>query len=382
MTSLLDSWGPLPESKPEFPTRRETFIDIEIIGGATVGGDIISSNWDGARPPSLTTIDSAATTGYVLDGSLGAAQVTGSLWVGDAANSIEINASSTPGRLEWTSTFSGNTPDGKALLFASLTSDAINEAALQLWGFGYTGRDTPIVELLNDADVAGYRYVRSGTAGTEELFVGETPLGDGVWVAASQLFAPAGTAAAPGVAIGQVDDGIYSSADGHIDITIAETQEYTFDATSLDMQGNDLLDVGNIRGAAWADFTPTWGAGFTLGNGTVNHARWVQIGKTVICQVKVTLGSTSSVSGSWTMELPTTAATTPGNHNIYGWTHYFDSGTANYGGRARLSSTSAVTFTVNIVSGTYMTFGTLSSTVPFTWTTSDVLAATCIFEAA
>ena len=78
-TKPLD-WGPLPEATGFLPSRRGTFIDLEIIGGLSVGGatvvgDIYSSNWDGTIPPDLSGgADSGAAAGYALDASVGAAQ--------------------------------------------------------------------------------------------------------------------------------------------------------------------------------------------------------------------------------------------------------------------------------------------------------------------
>jgi hypothetical protein len=68
-------------------TRRGKFIDIEVFGGISVGGsfkgmDILSDNWDGSNPANLASVDAGATVGYYLDGSAGAAQFMGNLYVG------------------------------------------------------------------------------------------------------------------------------------------------------------------------------------------------------------------------------------------------------------------------------------------------------------
>ena len=68
-------WEPLPYVEPELPTVRGLFIDVEIVGGLSIGGDIISSNWDGATPVDLSSAaDSAATAGFAFDTSAGAIQ--------------------------------------------------------------------------------------------------------------------------------------------------------------------------------------------------------------------------------------------------------------------------------------------------------------------
>lgn len=70
------TWGPLPPYIGDFPERRGRFIDIEIVGGISIQGDILSTNWNGARPVNLSSAaDSAATAGYAFDTSAGAIQV-------------------------------------------------------------------------------------------------------------------------------------------------------------------------------------------------------------------------------------------------------------------------------------------------------------------
>lgn len=77
--------------------------------GVTVGGDIVSGNWDGALPVNLASADTTATTGYAFDSSVGAAQfmgdlfIGGEIFVGDTADQhLELGASSgVVDRLAW-----------------------------------------------------------------------------------------------------------------------------------------------------------------------------------------------------------------------------------------------------------------------------------------
>lgn len=90
-------WEPLPEGEGANPLiRRLKAIDAEIYGnfyahsgtiggdvtiqGNLVGNDMYSANWNGAIPANLSSI-SSATAGYYLDGSVGAAQFSGNLFV-------------------------------------------------------------------------------------------------------------------------------------------------------------------------------------------------------------------------------------------------------------------------------------------------------------
>jgi microcystin-dependent protein len=61
--------------------------DIEgVFSQISVGGDLSSSNWNGANPADLTTtFDAAATVGFYWDSSAGSAQMMGSLWIGGSA---------------------------------------------------------------------------------------------------------------------------------------------------------------------------------------------------------------------------------------------------------------------------------------------------------
>ena len=52
------------------------------IEGTFIGNDYLSSNWDGAIPVNLSTVDATATAGFAWDASLGSAQLMGDLWVG------------------------------------------------------------------------------------------------------------------------------------------------------------------------------------------------------------------------------------------------------------------------------------------------------------
>lgn len=48
----------------------------------SIGGDLVSANWDGARPPALSAVDSAATVGFAFDSSEGASQLMGNMFLG------------------------------------------------------------------------------------------------------------------------------------------------------------------------------------------------------------------------------------------------------------------------------------------------------------
>lgn len=122
----------------------------------------------------------------------------------------------------------------------------------------------------------------------------------------------------------------------------------------------------------WFNFTPSW-SNLTAGNAT-QQAMFSMIGKKVTCAVNIVFGSTSSMSTNPSLTLPVTASST-----MYGASGFVycgnlfivDSGTTNYQGYVRMSSTTAVLLTVGAVGGTYQQENGITSTVPMTWTTND-----------
>lgn len=144
------------------------------------------------------------------------------------------------------------------------------------------------------------------------------------------------------------------------------------------------IDAGKLAGGvsgmfgAWTTWTPTY-ANITVGNGTAT-ASYIKIGKTVHFSYTLVLGSTSAIGTSPTFTLPTAAASSGKN----GFTAYaLDSGTSRVPLFADTfgSTTIVGLFAVNTV-GTYGAQSTISSTVPFTWTTSDELHVNGSYEAA
>jgi hypothetical protein len=146
-----------------------------------------------------------------------------------------------------------------------------------------------------------------------------------------------------------------------------------------------IADSTQSTGLAWAagtytTFTPGGFGGFTLGNGTV-AGRYRQFGKTVFMEAQITLGSTSSVTGSFTMQFPVSSSTLYNNHFI-GLANLRDIGAAEYFGRVWQTGTNFFIVYAENVGGTYSSTSATSSTVPFTWTTGDIINITATYEAA
>ena len=137
----------------------------------------------------------------------------------------------------------------------------------------------------------------------------------------------------------------------------------------------DAADLNTIAGA-WDSFTVTL-TNVSIGNGTATGF-YKKIGRTVVYRVLVTFGSTTSVSGSITIGLPVTGTASQGVHNVF---MTDDSAAATYPGVVSPNTTSAVIRAIN-TSATYATQTATSSSIPFTWATSDVIRLTGVYEAA
>jgi hypothetical protein len=130
---------------------------------------------------------------------------------------------------------------------------------------------------------------------------------------------------------------------------------------------------------SWFNFTPAW-TNLTVGNGT-QTAKYNIAGKSIHFRIELTLGSTSSVGTSPTVNFPATAATMA-SYTPLGEATLHDAGTAVYRGFVFWSSTTVMAVNAIDTSGTYAAFSGVTSTAPFTWTTGDQILITGFYEAA
>jgi hypothetical protein len=128
-------------------------------------------------------------------------------------------------------------------------------------------------------------------------------------------------------------------------------------------------------GADWITFTPTF-SNFTLGNGTVSFA-YSKIGKTVHVRYSLTLGSTSSMGTGPSFALPFNNGGMPSTNYV---SNILDSGTAFFIGITRISS-NTVEFALMRSDTLYPQLLGITSTVPFTWTTNDLISGTFTYQA-
>lgn len=151
---------------------------------------------------------------------------------------------------------------------------------------------------------------------------------------------------------------------------INENVALTATATELNLLHGQL--------GAWTTWSSTT-ANITVGSGSVT-ARYIQIGKTVHFFFSFSMAANSSMGTAPTFTLPVTmAAASPRAFEI----NIFDSGLGYIKGIGvnEGSSTVITCFFVD-VSVTAAKNGTITSTAPMTWTTSDAFTVTGTYEAA
>jgi hypothetical protein len=140
----------------------------------------------------------------------------------------------------------------------------------------------------------------------------------------------------------------------------------------------DAADLNTIAGAFDA-FTPTL-TNLTLGNGTATGYK-KKVGRIVFFWVQITLGSTSSVTGGVRVDLPETAnAAGAGGFDVSFFDDSAGAATGYFTGGAIMETTYVALRAV----GTAATYGGLtglSSTIPFTWATSDWIRVAGWYEA-
>lgn len=175
-------------------------------------------------------------------------------------------------------------------------------------------------------------------------------------------------------------------------ITVDTISEFT-SANGVNIDGllikDGLLPAGNIQplnlvsgtGSSWAwqTWTPTL---VNLSGGTLVYSKYTQIGKTVHCRFLYTLAG-AGVAGAVTATLPVTASSQYTTANLFnGSVMLRDTGTLVYSGATAWASATTVEFQVQNASATYLSLGSLSSTVPHTWANTDQIQASFSYEAA
>lgn len=174
--------------------------------------------------------------------------------------------------------------------------------------------------------------------------------------------------------------------------TIVTAINGNIDADNIEAGGVTPAALVSGTGTSWAwqSWTPTLSGRFDDAKWT-KTCKYIQIGKTVHARLKLVASTTTPMSGGSTdaiFTLPVTAVTGSGGGDVNSWiggAGFYDSGTAVYAGSIYLDPSDLTKARVrfHLASGTNLTIDAITSTAPFTWTTSDeIVSANITYEAA
>ena len=144
-------------------------------------------------------------------------------------------------------------------------------------------------------------------------------------------------------------------------------------ATQLgDFTSGQILTAADLNDiATWIDYTPTFASGVTVGNGTW-VAAYAVVNEILFWQGTFTLGSTSAVTGSVSINTPSGVTFPLGNNEILGNVR-MTAGATTFYGLVRENGTNQITILVYNAASTYLQSTSLSSTVPGTWTNNNTI---------
>lgn len=171
----------------------------------------------------------------------------------------------------------------------------------------------------------------------------------------------------------QISNGVLNSANAVTATSIADGA----------IQPKALIS-GTGSGWSWSSWTPTF-TNVTLGNGTINFAKYIQIGKTVFFRIKVTVGTTSTVTGAIQFSPPVTANTDYSGAVDQFWVQgmFTQPGTINALAIGWFIDATHLQLRPIITDTSYAKATTdTSSSVPFSWGNGNFFQATGFYEAA
>lgn len=145
----------------------------------------------------------------------------------------------------------------------------------------------------------------------------------------------------------------------------------------------NALTTGTGTGWSWATYAPVF-TNFSLGNGTLNYAKYIQIGKNVSVRIQVTLGGTSAVTGEIIFTTPVSLNSDYSDKSgMVGWCRVTDvSASTVYEGQCVFANSTNAKFVTLKSDGTYLSETGVSASIPMTWATGDVFSLTMEYEAA
>jgi hypothetical protein len=277
-----------------------------------------------------------------------------------------------------------------ALIFQSLTGTAFDDVLLYINSADYMVLENAIlnsgitisVKGAASTDTADYTFLDDGMyINNVNTFTGWfTPLH--TWTrTGNHTFAVSGDVTAiyrKGAKVRYGDGGtdygiIYSSSHsgGTTTVTLITNTDYLMAAATITDQCLSYAEYpeGFPQAFNWAAAP----ANLTVGNGTLT-AKYQVKGHMVFGHLEFVFGNTSAVTGDVTFTLPVTQGTYGAVSAPIGLVRLIAGGAGSIGTCVAPTTTSA-RIAVNTASGTYVSNAVLSSTVPGTWTTADVIQA-------
>lgn len=390
----------------------------QIADGTIATGDIADSAVTSAKIADATIAtgdiaDSAVTSAKIADGTIvnadvnasaaityGKLSLTTSIVNGDISNSAAIAYS----KLALTgSIVNADIATGAAIALSKLATDPLARA-------NHTGTQTASTISDFDTQVRTNRLDQMATPTADVSFGSKkiTSLADPTSAQDAATKTYVDTAAAAGVTFGtpgaiQPDDSasagtastaarsdhrhsIAAAAASSITGTNAEGSSTSFaradhnhalgtgvvDETAI---GSGAVSTAKVKAEAWTTYTPTWtgsGGNPNLANHT-RDGRYIQIGKTVHFAIKITFGSSSYGSGTYSFGIPVTAQSGSFFYAVYGRAN--DTGTAGHIVTGVIASTT--TLTLNTAGNQ-----SVGPTQPFTFGNNDTLTISGTYEAA
>jgi hypothetical protein len=150
---------------------------------------------------------------------------------------------------------------------------------------------------------------------------------------------------------------------------------------------NDVLTAADMNlyasheGGAWTSYTPAWSGGMAIGNGTTSGA-YARASRTIHFRLKLTLGTTSAVTGGIVVSLPVAAEATGMQLETFVGLAVDTSAAARYTIVAAAATTSTVTLYGVSTVATVTPQSVSSATIPFTWANTDIIILSGTYESA
>ena len=141
--------------------------------------------------------------------------------------------------------------------------------------------------------------------------------------------------------------------------------------------------VGNTVLGTYTAFTPLF-SGFTVGNATLDF-QYCRVNNFVHYFGTITLGSTSAVTGALGIQVPVNINSSAMPLNVpLGQATFFDTSATAYNVGVTVGQTLNAYLRVQVLNcaSTYGTYTGITSAIPFTWATGDIIFINAYYEAA